>query len=181
MESNTRDALETMLDDALRSYSQAEPLAGLEERILNRTRPLRVNRGAGYLRKLAFTGLAAALCVPVFFLMRFRQLPTPKISVVAVNGNHSVASLPSLKLPVSSATGLISKRQRRPVRQLLAKQEQFPMAEPPTAEERALVRFVDRDPKEALEDFASLQRNSDAPIVIQPLQITPLQADGPGN
>jgi hypothetical protein len=53
----------------------------------------------------------------------------------------------------------------------------FPMPQPPSTEEQALLRFVERDPKEAAQAFASLQRQVDAPLEIAPLEIKPLATD----
>jgi hypothetical protein len=59
----------------------------------------------------------------------------------------------------------------------LPKLEQFPAPTPMTAEERALLAFVEQHPAEARQVFADLQK-SDEPIEIQPIQIPPLQSDG---
>ncbi|MGA8027577.1 MAG: hypothetical protein WB992_10545 [Bryobacteraceae bacterium] len=173
MEYNKGDALEIILDHALHAYSQAEPLAGLEERILNRTRAAKVERDAGYARPFATASLALLLCLSAFVLLRPGHTPGPKISPVAANRKPTV---PRLHLAVQPH--LAARSRRRP--RVLPKQEQFPTPEPLSAEERILARFVDRDPNEAAKSFASL-RNVDAPIAIPPLQITPLQADGVSN
>ncbi len=176
MENNQRDVLETILDSALHSYSQAEPLAGLEERILNRAGTANVKGSRPYLRSLVVASLLGVLCLGVFTLMRPKQIP-----LVTAAHKPPVPSLSALELPVRSPLQQVPTfRPRRP-RQALAKQEQFPTPEPPTAEERNLMRFIERDPKQAAEAFASLQRKSDTPLAIEPLQVRPLQVDDLSN
>jgi hypothetical protein len=49
---------------------------------------------------------------------------------------------------------------------------------PITTEERALLAFVAQHPADAQQAFAELQKRSNEPIEIQPIQIPPLQSDG---
>ncbi len=180
MENNHRETLETILENALHAYSQAEPLAGLEERILNRTLAVRVERRRACFRPLASAGLALLLCFCLFVLVRSRQLSGPKTSVLAVKQKPAMPNRPVPGLLVNSAPQLVAASRHRRSRRLVAKPEQLPIREPLTTEELALVRLVDRNPKEAAEAFTSF-RGSDSPIGIQTLQITPLSADAESN
>jgi hypothetical protein len=167
-----RDELDRVIDGALARYSGAEPLAGLEERVLNRVRV--VETGRRWRLAWAFALVAAVVVVAV--VMR-----TPRQPVLKSNGlARVIAPAPVRPAPAVEKERVVAKR---PVRakarrqRVLPKQEQFPAPAPMTAEERALVAFVGQHPAEARQVFAELQK-SDEPIEIQPIQIPPLRSDG---
>jgi hypothetical protein len=166
--------VDALLDAALSSYADVSPLNGLEERILNRARCARPGARLRYGSLLAIGVMLALSCCFIFTVRPTRTEPKR-------------ADLPVARVepPVQARITLPPPRQeraryRRLVRRL-PKREVFPTPQPPTAEERALLRFVERDPKEAAEAFASLQRQMDAPLEIAPLEIKPLETDRVNN
>jgi hypothetical protein len=177
MESNGRDQLNSMLDDALSVYSGAEPLEGLENRILHRVRAGEVKRR----RPLRWAFAVAAALVLVAIVMKTPHNPAPKTRDI------SRAEIPAPVSPRANVEdpGVAPKRRRRTIRarrtllpESLPKQEQFPAPAPLTAEEQALRTFVERRPAEAQQVFAQLQKRSNEPIQIEPIQIAPLQING---
>jgi hypothetical protein len=170
MGNKAHDAVDALLDRALSSYADAEPLNGLEQRILNRASRARPGMRLRYGSLLA---IGATLALSCCFILTFHQTKSepkkPPLPIARVE-----SPIPArITLPPPRQTRV---RHRRLV-QRLPKREVFPTPQPPSAEERALLRFVGRDPKEAAEAFASLQRQMDAPLEIAPIEIKPLQTD----
>ena len=165
---NSRDELDRLIDGALASYSTAEPLTGLEARVLNRVRAVRAR-----LRLLVW-GLAfvvAASVVVVGIVVRTEQhVAVPKPMTAKVT---PAPAAPAPMKPVARVRRVAHRRGPRP----LPKLEQFPSPTPLTAQERALVALARQDPEE-LGKFAEMERQSEAPLEIQPIQIAPLQQDG---
>lgn len=167
---NSHDELDRLIDSALAGYSNAEPLAGLEARVLNRVRVTQARR------RLLVWGLAlavAASVVVVGIVKRTAPTTVPKSAEI-------VQAKPALPTAVTRLARVMPKRvsvkrSRRP--KPLPKLEQFPSPAPLTAEERALVALAQQDPEE-LGKFAEMERESEAPLEIQPIQIAPLQQDG---
>ncbi len=176
MESNGRDQLDSMLEDALDGYSRAEPLAGLEERVLHRVRAAEAprRRPAGW--ALAFA--AAAALVLVTIVARVPRNPAPNTRNIARAQIPSPARLAAKveepRVAREHRRGRIAAKRVAPV----PKQEQFPAPAPLTADEQALRSFVERHPAEAQQVFAQLQKRSNEPIQIEPIQIAPLKIDG---
>ena len=179
MESNGRDQLDNMLDDALAVYSAAEPLAGLEGRMLHRARAAETprRRPAGWV----FAFVAAAALVLVAIGMRGPRNPAPKTEAVA----RVEIPAPVRRTAAADSPRVTPKHRRRRIAarplaspELLPKQEQFPAPAPLTAEERVLRTFVERQPVEAQQVFAQLQKRSNEPIQIEPIQIAPLLTNG---
>ena len=164
-----REELDRLIEDGLASYADAEPLAGLEARVVRRVRVARARR-----RVFAWgMGLAVAASVVVGIVSwreQRRVVPRPR-EVARVT---SVAPpVPVIQHAVRTPARVRAKRPKA-----LPKLKQFPAPEPMTAEERAFVALVERDPTEAQQIFADLRKRADAPIEIQPIQIPPLQGDG---
>jgi len=163
-----RDNLDRLIDSALASYSDAGPLAGLEQRVLNRVRVARARR-----RLFAWgLGFAVAASVAVVgIVIRTEPRPVAKPAEVARVTNAGPPATPTRPEP----------RIRRPTRakrpKALPKLEQFPAPAPLTAEERALLALVEHHPEEA-QLFADLQKRAEEPIEIQPIHIAPLRDDG---
>jgi hypothetical protein len=164
--------LDRMIDSALAAYSDAEPLAGLEERVLYRVR----GAVAGRRRVLGWAGVIA-IAVSVVMAAIVGRAPRHLESKIYIVGIPAVTR----PVPAVETPRVVAKRppKSRPSRHmLLPKQRQFPAPPPVTGEEHALVAFVARHPGEARQLFAELQKQSDEPIEIQPIQIPPLQIDG---
>lgn len=171
MENNGRDTLDSMLDGALACYSGAEPLTGLEERVLQRVRASDVPRRRPVGWAVAFA-LAAAL-VLVAIVMKTPRYATPKRGEIARTEASAKLEQPRI---VSKERSIRLTARRAP--SSLPKQQQFPAPAPLTTEERALRSFVERDPAEAQQVFAQLRKRTNDPIEIQPIQIAPLRIDG---
>ena len=165
----SNDELDRRIDDALAGYSGAEPLAGIEERVLRRVRVATRRRAFGWAAAIA---VAAAMVVTVSVVRVPRVVtPTYRVGVPAV-----MRPAPVLEKARVVTARRVKPRARRARR--LPKLEQFPAPTPLTAEERALIAFVEHHPAEAQQVFAALQKRSHEPIEIQPIQIPPLRSDG---
>ncbi len=165
---NGRDKLDELIDSALASYSGAEPRLGMEARVVSRVRATRVRR------RMLEWGLAFGVASAVVVVALIRTEPRTISKPVDVARVMSAQERPPTIRPVAKLRPAM--RARRP--QALPKLEQFPSPMPLTAEERALVAFVERDPTEAQQVFSDLQKRTDGLVEIQPIQIAPLQSDG---
>jgi hypothetical protein len=165
------DELDRVIDGALADYSGAEPLAGLEERVLNRVRV--VEAGPRWRFAWAFALAAVAAAVVTTIVVQIPQQPAPKNNDIACV--VTPAPLPAVEKARVVPKRLVRSRAPRPG--LLPKLEQFPSPTPMTAEEQALVAFVGQRPAEAQQVFADLRKNGE-PIEIEPIQIPPLQNYG---
>jgi hypothetical protein len=165
-------------DAALKSYANSEPLADLEERILNR-----VITSAPILRRnLAMTLLAAGIGLVVVCVLLVvqgqRNTPptTPKDRPVQTAENSP--ALADIQEPVPAVT---RQEFRRPIQRARKPEMDAPrrevnkLAKTPTAEERALLRFVEQNPEQAALVFASFEKEA-APLEFRPLEIKPLES-----
>ena len=174
----SNDELDRMIDGALASYSGVEPLAGLEERVLNRVRVAETERPRLRLWRWILAGSVLAALLVVAIVLRTQRNPAPKTNEIArVEAHVPLAPAPAREAPRVAPTRLrmIAKA---PQPERLPKLEQFPAPAPLTAEERALVAFVGRDPKQAQQVFSDLQKHSNEPIEVGAIQIPPLHQDG---
>jgi len=156
------DELDRVIDGALAGYSVAEPLAGLEERVLNRVRVAARSKQLTW----AFAFLAVTAVVVAVIAVRTPRQPASK-------GNDITRVITPAPVPAVEKARAVPKQHRQ---RLLPKQEQFPSPTPMTSEERALLAFVSQHPAEAQQVFAELQKSNE-PVEIQPIQIPPLQTD----
>jgi len=167
---NTRDKLDRLIDGALADYSDAEPLAGLEARVVSRVRVA----GAGRRRMFAWgLGFAVAASVVVVGILiwngqRVALKPTVASGVAHVEPPPAV----SIKGAIRVRPAARSRHSRA-----LPKLDQFPAPTPLTPEERALITLVQRHPRDA-EIFAELQKQADKPVEIERIRIAPLQSEG---
>ena len=174
MNSNDRDELDDLIDRALPGYSRADPLDGLEDRVLRRVQTSGAPRRHPWFYRLGFAipALAAVLFACIALRMGWNsQSPATNTTPMPV------VSAPQPSLP-PAARAAAPKRDIGTGSRSLPKEEFFPARTPITAEERALVAWVGRAPAEAAQAFADLQERSAEPIAIQPIQIPPLQSDG---
>jgi hypothetical protein len=176
VDNNDHNPMDDLLDAALSSYSNAEPLNGIEDRILYRVglMPPRPNFGHGTKSLLAVGATLALLCLMIVAIEHRKSEPTsgPALTVAHVDVPSS-AQISSAQLLPSPEPRRLDRRHPRLI-QRLPKREQFPTPEPLTRDERALLSFVQQDPKEAVAAFAASQRQTDTPLEIQPLKIEPL-------
>ena len=171
---NSRDAVDRLIDGALASYSDAEPLAGLEERVANHVRAVRARRRVFVWGAAAATACAVAV---IGIAMRSAQQPMEK-PPAALRMAHAAQPEISKAPHVIFERGGRARPQRTAHRKSLPKLDQFPSPSRLTSEEATLAAWVRRDPKQAEEIFEDLRKQADEPLAIQPIQIAPLQIDG---
>jgi hypothetical protein len=164
-----QDELDKLIDNALATYSAAEPLAGLDQRVLNRVRERRTR----WPWLLAIPAVAAAILVAV----QIRKADPVPVATFKLEAVHTPASRtpppePSrdLSLDRKGVVGphghrVVSKSAPAPKRRL------FPTLSPLTEQERLLVQLAQSYPQELL------IRSADR-IEIKPIEIAPLQIDG---
>lgn len=163
MTNDEMDSLDRLLDEALARYSNPQPLAGLEQRVLHRVRaqgaPRRFSPGA-WLPAFAAVALAILLAVP--FVPHHRPaLPHPAVLQRALPAPGVNAAL--------VGTHARARKRRSPNRHMGR-----PL--PLTKEEQALLALVTTDPGEARAVFADLQRQSTEPIQLEAIKIEPLRS-----
>jgi hypothetical protein len=165
------DELDKILDGALSSYSQEEPRPGLEGRVLNRIRAARARRRFSWLHWVMAIPAFACLVLAVTFWSTQDSKPRP---------SKSAPLVPTAAPPLPIAPGVVQTTvtRRRPKHLRMPKREQFPTPAPLTAEERALLVFVARSPKQAEELFSGAKRRTSEPLDIKPIDIEPLQNGG---
>jgi hypothetical protein len=164
MSNDERDNIESLLNDALASYSRQEPQPGLEQRVLHRIH-------APAAPRLAFPrwiwAIPAAACLLWASILWTRHVVTPdRIPVTHV-------AVARVTAPPKPETPHIVTRPRK--RKAQPRLPQFPAPAPVTNEERALLAFVTRAPREAQEALIDAQQLSVEPIRIEEIKIQPLQ------
>ncbi len=165
---NERDELNAILEEGIASYADAEPLAGMEERIFARIRAMETPRRRvnAWWAVLAL-GLAGMVLASLVIFLPRHSLPRP-------------ATIAAAKAPSVDAPRMRPQQVRilRPKRRLnvkaLPKQKVFPTPRPETAEEHLLMAWVARDPEGAARVFESLRQKADSPLEISPIVIAPL-------
>lgn len=166
------ERLDDILDRALSDYSDAEPLAGLEQRVLNRVATVRSERPRSFVWRSAV--LAALLVGLVVTAVTFR----PKIGGSAKKTDIALLQGPATLYPGRAEPKLrhssVAAKRRQPANRL-PKRQLFPTPTPLTGEERALLAFASRHPNEAEKAFADLSARSSQPIVIPAIEIVPIQ------
>ncbi|HVP46741.1 MAG TPA: hypothetical protein VMT32_09165 [Bryobacteraceae bacterium] len=172
MESN--GDLDRMIDTALAGYSSAQPLEGLEERVLNRVRLSARRRVIGW--AVAMAVVASVVVAAIFVRIPRAAVPAGQ-DVARVQTPAPPRLVPeTLRIAPKQRRGRIVTKRAEPPRPL-PRLEQFPSPTPMTTEERALLAFVEHHPDEA-KQLVTQQQKSGEPIEIQPIQIAPLQSDG---
>jgi hypothetical protein len=166
MGSEKRDELDQLIDSALAGYSDAEPLAGLEERVLERVRLARK-------RKHIWWGWVAAAIAAAAVVFVMADRPRPVQPLVGQAVRPAVGPLPDAPAQTQrQAEGPVPHEPRNPaIRRKLPKRDQFPTPAPLTSEERALLQLARLHPEE-LPPTGELK-----PIEIVPIEITPLRID----
>jgi hypothetical protein len=179
----TSDEFDQVLDDALAEYREAEPLAGLEERVLQRVRLQTDQRRRLWWRWIATPVAAAVLLIAVWIGVRDRtrhevvapsvlqkqapiESPQPSINTHADNrqlpNRTPGAKTAARSTPVPAPVQLPS---REPARM----PERFPSPAPIKPEERMLVALATTHPEILMDQPATGQQ-----IVIDLINIKPL-------
>lgn len=163
--------IDAAIERSLASYSAVEPLAGLDERILNRVHvsPKRALRFT-WERSVAGLCLGAALFVAMFVAIAHRPRPD---SVLITK-----PSAPSLRIAAKPETPLftpvIRKRAGAVRPRTFVVRETAPKMTPT---ERGLLLFAGSHPEAALQIAAGLAKNDGRELEIEALNIPPLEID----
>ena len=178
-----------VLDDALAEYRAAEPLAGMEHRVLQRVR-MQAERRKAWLRCSAFAACAATLAVAAWIGLHSRGRPEivpaqpttaqqqkPPVGLQPSNENTHAANRGPAPRRVLIAKAMLSRRPNIPGQPAPARTEQapigqqFPSPTPLSSQERALLALAQSHP-EVLRRLPSNQ--DDREIAIAPINIQPL-------
>jgi hypothetical protein len=170
MSNDERDKIESLLDAALASYSRQEPRPGLPRRVLDRIHADTAPRFA-FPRWVWAVPVAACLLWAGIFWTRHAATPE-RVQVTQVTQVSHVAAARETA-PARPATPRIVDHPHK--RKVLPRLPQFPAPAPVTDEERALLAFVTRAPKEVQEALIDAQQLGVEPIQIEEIKIQPLQ------
>lgn len=153
--------VDRLLDAALAKYADANPRAGLEERILANLQSEQAREGTASWWKWAVAAAVAAVAVlAIAISFRFGRTVHPVIAnhpTVSTPSSSRPPAIPELQ-PQSHETTAHVRRVRRTLKHpsqganIVAdspKLDQFPSPQPLSEEELALVRYVQSFPKEA--------------------------------
>jgi hypothetical protein len=177
------DEFDQVLDDALAEYCEAEPLAGLEDRVLQRLRLQTEPRLKLWWRWSAITAAAVALVIAAWIGLGDRtrqdfrkpsvvqkQVPAVEAQSPQVDARTAYEHPASKRTPVAKAT---SHKTPVPVaqasRELAPMRGQFPSPAPLKPEDRMLLALAKTHPELLMEE-----RGEDKEIVIAPINIKPL-------
>lgn len=161
MANEKQDEVDRVLDAALAKYAAAEPMAGLEQRVLATLRAERAQIPDRAWWRWSIAGaLAAAVILALTLALRSGRTPHPVVA------NHPASTTPSTALgPSLSPTQIVSNP--RSARSLKSRRsyplvataghgemdsprlDQFPSPQPLNEQERALARYVSDFPQEA--------------------------------
>jgi hypothetical protein len=157
------DELDRILDDALSSYSLAEPRPGLAQRVMARVQTERTATRVPWW----LAGFAALACTAIAMMMWPSRTPAPPVAITKSVVPRIVG--PPTDVPRHELAQPRVFRTRH-----LPRRETLPSASPLTQEELTLLAFAQQAPGAALQ-FAQL----DKPLEIEPITIRPLEIDGP--
>lgn len=163
MRSDEPDALDRVLDEALARYSSVEPLAGLEQRVLDRIRNGSAAPRFRFNRWLLAAGLAALAGMLTLAILWNRPAPLPRQAVFAKVRPQPVRGFEPALRPARQVRRYARRRVSRPA--------------PLSPEERALLALVARAPDQARAALLDLARRSTEPIQVERIKIEPLRID----
>jgi hypothetical protein len=165
---------ESLLDQALQSYSSAEPRSGLNERILARAKshtPMRSRPG----RNIFWITAAAVSLAAILAILVSSKHSVPKQQAVARTTPapaYTVSQQALVQLPKQ-----VTRNARQPLHHV---SHPSPVSEhglPQFSDtDRLLIQFASLNPQEAL-ILSQLQKASDRQITIPPLQIHPVASN----
>ncbi len=197
---NDNEHLDNILDEALGEYREAEPLAGIEDRVLQRLRLQSEPRRTPWLRWGAVAACAALLAIVVWLGWRrhdarteAKRQPVEVPSTVAPSPTKT-ATQSARESSTGAAPRSLSKSQAKSVPEVSAYlagadtrgaqaqirndvQREYPSAPVPlTSEERQLLALAQTHP-----DVLRSISVQDQPIKIAPLTIQPLPSEANQN
>lgn len=156
---NNDRKLDELLDNMLATYFAAEPRPGLETRILANLKEQSVEQASR--RRFGWMwigGIAAAAAVILLMTYFWRPQPQPAVPQIATHAPQKTNPAPKLpkKAPALSATSH-SKRIRPAVSTarvayevVAVRQEVFPSRSPLSEQEKLLLRYLARTPRQEL-------------------------------
>ena len=165
-----QDDVDKLIDGGLSEYCcAAEPLAGLEQRILSGVRAAETARRRRWLWEPVIITATAAVAL---MLVERKSQPVP-VAHVAIPPASAPAGPPTILIPNVSQPGRprIARARHAPAPRQLPKRKLFPTVTPLAAEERLLMLLAQRHPEELL-----IRPRGE--IELKPIQIEPLQIDG---
>lgn len=187
MNDTNRDRLDELIDTGLAGYTDAEPLTGLEERILRRVEAAPSTPHWPWYRSARWVVALASVLVVIGIAIRWR--PAPAVAPAADKTQASVRRRPESVAPPQTVEKLQTVRPPLPTiarvrpkvsaKLALPKEDRFPSDSPLTSEERALLMWSTRAPEQMRELRASLEEGRNGqPVSIEPIRIEPLPSDG---
>jgi len=183
---NHANEFDSILNEALREYREAEPLAGIEDRVLRRLQSYaRPQPVVGWRRRMTAAVAVGVLVTLAWIGARHSHLRRPSSAQLVQQKTPAVSVSPEIpQIPNAefhSAPGRPARPQaanvntQPPTPPAVSRPApvpgQFPMPRPPDSEERALFALAQSHP-DALRPFLH-EENYDpdiAPITIQPLE-----------
>jgi len=186
---NNNDEFDQILDDALAEYREAEPLARLEDRVLQRLRLHAEHRRKLWWRWSAIAGATATLAITAWMglgdrawhkvapssLAQKRALPAElpsRAPVIRAAREQPASTRASVAKAVRSQSSHVFALTPLASAQRVAMRDQFPAPAPLKPEERVLLALAQIHP-------GILDRSDDdKEIVIAPIDIKPLAGSG---
>jgi hypothetical protein len=195
MERNEWDDVDRGLDDAIRSYSNAEPPPGLENRILQRviTRQSRPFFAVAPVRFYAAGVACLCLLIVLATVMTHRRqsrvVPaTPKPHSNVQDARKAPANMPLTASsdearPRSADRPRTAAHTRRPRRvesnTIAEKRDTFPSPAPLTAEERVICNLNANEYAKVVREFVEFSNRNSEPLHIADIVIKPLDESEP--
>jgi hypothetical protein len=169
------DELDKILDQAIRSYSAAEPSPDLAGRILYQTRLQIASPRRGWKPVLAVALPFAAAVALAFVLLAPWTLPKPPATIASAPSTPSVVQ-PAKTLGAAAEPVQPHRRVRKAASRSSENGKSWarPLPAPYSKEELALLTFAQQHPKEAAE-IAESQKQDMAPLKSQPITISHLE------
>ena len=158
MRNNDPNQLDSIINGALSGYTAAEPLAGIEQRVLHRVRSANAGHQASKL-----LGWAVACPIVIALLPIAIAVWTPPARTLS-------ASLPRVGPPANALTipRTVAPEPRRRLRST-------PVHPSISREERTLLAMVRSHPAESQQFFAEISRRGEEPVEVHEIEIAPLQ------
>jgi len=175
-----REFLDELLDASLNRYSQVEPRAGLEERLLAGV-PEQAQRFAWPQWAWIPAAATAAVLIAALAFYATWQSPAPLAPIVAQRPPAPTIVTPASPPTATSAAASRHVIRRAPVERVsatLPRLTTFPARAPFSEQERLLLLFVQQTSKEQLM-ARQLGAAPIEPLAIQPLAVPPLEIQEP--
>jgi hypothetical protein len=165
MRNDGPDELDRILDSALASYSERQPWPGIEQRVIARL-PRAKQRNVWLRWMIPVPVLAGVLTMVVYWVK-------PETSRVNVP-QRIVESTAPVKHYVQPQPTTVAKKLARVRKSPTVRPVVFPLPSPVTAEERALIQLAAANP-EVLENAQVSWQQSNQPLIVEPIDIPPLE------